>query len=452
MVFSMTENTATKSKKLGMISILLLGINGIVGSGIFLLPNKAYAEVGVSSVLVILVSAFLVISLALCYAEASSKFSQDGASYVYAKAAFGNLVGFEVGFYTWVVGVLGWAGEIAALLLVIQSVYPPLRDKFTYNVTAITICFTLAIINYFGLNFSKVFNTFSSLGKLIPLTLFVIIGLFFMHSHNFTPFIPPLDNTADIYGSDFGAAFSVIFYAYLGFELLPIAADNMENPKKNLPRAIITIVLFCAAFYALITLVCIGVLGPDLAKTSVPVASATGSVFGKIGYDFITLGTIISIAGVCWSFSFNTPIVAAALADNGFLPKIVSKKSKHNTPGFAILITALIVAFLVTTGGFLFLAAVNVVAAFVEYIPTALSIPILRKRKDIVGTYKMPFGSFISRFAVIVSIVMLSQAGIKTIVYGLSGLIVGAIIYYAYGKKNIELKDKENKSNDEQKN
>lgn len=448
----MAESTASKGKKLGMTSILLLGINGIIGSGIFLLPNKAYAEVGVSSVLVILVGAILVISLALCYAEASSKFNQNGASYVYAKAAFGDLVGFEVGFYTWVVGVLGWAGEIAALLVAIQSIYPPLRDKLTYNITAIAICFFLAIINYFGLNFSKIFNTLSSLGKLIPLILFVIIGLFFMHYNNFTPFIPPLDNTADIYGADFGAAFAVIFYAYLGFEFLPIAAGNMDNPQKNLPKAIITVVLFCAAFYTLITLVCIGILGPDLAKTSVPVASATGLILGKAGYDFITLGTIISIAGICWSYSFNTPIVAAALADNGFLPKIVSKKSKHNTPGFAILITALVVAFLVTTGGFLFLAAVNVVAAFVEYIPTALSIPFLRKNKNLPNNYRIPLGPIIPIFAVIISIVMLSQAGIKTITYGLSGLIVGAIIYYAYGKKNIELKDKENnKPDDEQK-
>ena len=443
-----SKTGASVAKKLGLTSILLLGINGIIGSGIFLLPNKAYAEVGVSSVFVIIVGAILVISLALCYAEASSKFNQNGASYVYAKAAFGDLVGFEVGFYTWVVGVLGWAGEIAALLLAIQSVYPPLRDKITYNIVAICLCFALAIINYFGLNFSKIFNTLSSLGKLIPLVLFVAIGLFFMHTQNFTPFVPEIDTSIETYGTHFGAAFAVIFYAYLGFEFLPIAAGNMENPQKNLPKAIITVVLFCAAFYTLITVVCIGILGPNLANTSVPVASATGAFLGKIGYDFITLGTIISIAGICWSYSFNTPLVAAALSDNGFLPKFVAKKSKFGTPGWAILITALVVAFLVTTGGFLFLAAVNVVAAFVEYIPTALSIPFLRKKKDLPQNYRIPLGPVIPIFAVVISIVMLSQAGVRTIVYGLSGLIVGAIIYYAYGRHNINLLQ-ENKTGDE---
>lgn len=419
-----------------MRGILLLGINGIIGAGIYLLPYKIYREVGVSSILVTIVGALVVISLALCYAEAASKFTQNGASYLYAKTAFGNLAGFEVGFYTWIVGVLGWATQMSGFLLVVQSIFPPLKDDRIYDMTALGICFFLAFINYLGLKYFQLFNSLFSIGKLVPLILFVGIGIFFMNSTNFIPFIPPIVE-GESYFNHFGAAFSIIFYAYLGFEFLPIAAGEMENPEKNLPRAIVLVVTFSAIFYTLITMVCIGILGKGLEDIAVPVAKAAEMVLGEIGYNFIILGSMFAIGGICWSCSFNAPIIAATLADNGFLPRVMGKKSRFGTPGVAILLTTLVVAYLVISGTFMFLAGVTVVAAFVQYIFTALSIPFLRKNKTLPKSYTVPGGIAVPAFAVIVSIVLLSQAGTKTLLYGLSGLVIGAGIYYAYGKRNM---------------
>ena len=102
--------------KLGFWSIILLGINSIIGSGIFLLPNRAYKLVGVQSLSVILFDAILVLSIALCFAEAGGMFKKNGGPYVYAKEAFGEFVGFEVGFMKWIIRIIAWAAMAAAFV------------------------------------------------------------------------------------------------------------------------------------------------------------------------------------------------------------------------------------------------------------------------------------------------------------------------------------------------
>lgn len=101
----MKEN---KSKKFGLYSIVLLGINSIIGSGIFLLPGKAYALMGTNSLAVYLFITLLAGSMALCFAEAAGYFKSNGAAYVYVKEAFGNLPGFEVGIMKYMVQIIEW--------------------------------------------------------------------------------------------------------------------------------------------------------------------------------------------------------------------------------------------------------------------------------------------------------------------------------------------------------
>ena len=110
--------------KLGLLSICLLGVNAIVGTGIFLLPGKAAKLVGVSSIGVILFDAVLVILIALCFAEAGGLFKKNGGPYVYAKEAFGEFVGFEVGFMKWAIMVIAWAAMAVGFPTALGSVFP----------------------------------------------------------------------------------------------------------------------------------------------------------------------------------------------------------------------------------------------------------------------------------------------------------------------------------------
>ena len=135
------------SNKLGLFSIVLLGINAIVGTGIFLLPNQAYAEVGVTSIAVIVFDAFLVISIALCFAEMGGMYKNNGGPYLYAKDAFGDFVGFEVGIMKWAISIIAWAAMAMGFPTALGAVWEPAQNPVVQKIIAITILVLLGIMN-----------------------------------------------------------------------------------------------------------------------------------------------------------------------------------------------------------------------------------------------------------------------------------------------------------------
>ncbi|MBC2855707.1 MAG: APC family permease [Cetobacterium sp.] len=414
-------------KKMGFMSIFFLGVNSIIGSGIFLLPNKAYADVGNASLLVILLNTVLALSLALCFAVSASRFDKNGSAFVYTKAAFGDFAGFEVGIFTWFIGMSSWAAETQGFLTALGSLYPYFNDPFVNKVSVVIMCTSLGLLNYSGVKFSKILNNIITVTKLLPLVLFVVVGVFFIKGAEFEPFIPGIK--AGLTNGSFGAATLVIFYAFTGFDLLAVAAEDMENPKKNLPKAIITVISFCSVFYFLIMVVSIGIMGKELGDTQVPIAAATAKILGNGGFLFVTIASIIAIGGIAIALSFIAPRSASALAENDYLPKIFKKNGRFGTPGFAIMLTTIIVIFLATSGNFIFLAGLTVIARLVEYIPTALSALVLKRKNLMPAEYTMPLGPVIPIFAVCTSLWLMSQASLEKLAFGAGGLIIGAFIY-----------------------
>lgn len=426
-------------KKLGFYSVFFLGINSIIGSGIFLLPNKAYSDVGTASILVILLNTLLALTLALCFAESASRFSRNGSAFVYAKEAFGNFVGFEVGIFTWFIGIASFSAEVQGLLTALASLYPSFNDPFINKISVIIICIFLGLLNYSGVKFSKILNNVITVSKLIPLFFFVILGVFFIKGSEFTPILPKMMDGLST--GMFGAATLTIFYAFTGFDLMAVASEDMDNPKKNLPKAIISAIAFCSIFYLLIMMVSIGTLGDKLGSTSVPIAAATAAMIGNAGFMFITIGSLVSISGITIALSFIAPHSAQALAENGYLPAIFKEKSRFDTPGYAIALTTLIVIALATYGNFIFLAGLTVVARLVEYIPTALSVIILRRKADAPpANYQIPFGYLIPGFALVVALWLLFQASTEKLLFGAGGLVLGMIFYRIFlaNKKAVE--------------
>lgn len=427
----------TSNNKLGFWSIFFLGINSIIGSGIFLLPNKAYADVGMASIIVIVINSFLALFLALCYAENASIFSKNGSSFVYAKEAFGNFIGFEIGMFAWFIGIITWSAEMQGFLTALGAIYPRAVDPFYNKIFAIGIGIFLGILNYFGVKFSKIFNNIITVSKLVPLFLFVIVGIFFIKGSDFTPFVPKIE--FGLSTGNLGVATLVIFYAFTGFDLLAIAAEDMKNPTKNLPKAIVGVMIFCSIFYLLIMVVCIGLLGDKLGNTAVPIATATASIFGDSGFLFITIAALISIGGITMALSFIAPRSIEALSEDNCLPKIFSKKGKYGTAGFAILITTAIAIALALYGNFIFLASLAVIARLIEFISTAIAVIVFR-RKKLVASYKIPFGPVIPVIATILSIWLLYQSSFEKMIFIIGGLIVGFIFYITYAKNKMNTK------------
>ncbi len=422
-------------RKFGFWSIVLLGINAIIGSGIFLLPNKAMSIIGPASIWVIFFDMVLVISLALCFAEVGGMFEKNGGPYVYAREAFGDFIGFEVGFMKWAISIIAWAAMAVAFATALGNVYPPAQEKSVQNIIVIGILVGLAIVNILGVNISKVMNNIITLGKLIPLILFVAVGIFFIKGSNFSPIFPSGSYTS----GSFGEAALLIFYAFTGFESIAVAAEDMENPQKNIPKAIVTVIAIVSLFYLLIQAVAIGTLGSDLAKTATPVADAAKIFLGSIGGAIVTAGTLISIGGINIAASFITPRSGVALAEDGLLPKFIAKNGKFGTPVAAIMITVALALPLALSGSFAKLAAISVVSRFAQYVPTCLAVLVLRKKRpDLKSTFTIPFGPVIPMIAVAVSGWLLVQASMEKIVWGLGGLIIGIPIYFLMKNQNKE--------------
>lgn len=423
------------SNKLGFWSIVLLGINGIIGSGIFLLPNKAVDLIGPASLLVMIFDMFLVLAITFCFAEASGLFKDNGGAYIYAKEAFGDFIGYEVGFLTWMTRVIAFSTMGVGFATALAGIMPSLADDFMKNVIVTVIFAILAGVNLFGVPLYKIVQNVATLAKLIPFVLFIGIGIFFIEPSNFTPLFPGGEYTP----GTFGAAAVMLFFAFTGFESIAVAAAEMENPQKNLPRATIITIFVVAAIYVLLLAVAIGIMGYELADTTAPVQEAFGRVAGSFGTAVIAAGTLISIGSLCIGSSFVTPHSCLALAEQKMLPQFIAARNRYGAPYWAIIISTVIAALIAYTGSFTYLASISVVSRFSQYIPTCLSIPVFRKKMpDAPRAFKIPGGPVIPVVAVLVSVWLLAQATMQQLVMGLGAAFIAVPFYYFVHKKKSE--------------
>ncbi|MBP8598541.1 MAG: amino acid permease [Selenomonas sp.] len=422
--------------KFGFWSIVLLGINAIIGSGIFLLPNQAYALSGAFSLVVVLFDAVLAMSLALCFAEASGRFHRNGGPYIYARAAFGNFIGFEVGFMKAAISIIAWAAMANGFATALSAVVPALNDPFYKNAIIILLMGSLGLINVLGVQVSKIINNIVTVGKLLPLLLFIAVGLFYVNAGNFTPMLPT-GAAAETFS--FGAAALLIFYAFTGFEAIAEAAEDMENPQRNIPRAIMVVMGLVSLFYFLILAISIGVLGPDLANTKTPIATAAAVFLGSAGGFLVTAGTLVSIGGINLASSFLTPRVIVAIADDHMLPPVFSRYSRFGTPYVAILFATVVGILIALSGSFTTLAAISVVSRFAQYVPTCLAILVLRRKDpEHPSTLSVPWGPVIPVVAILVSLWLLVQADAQKILIGLGGLIIAMPFYFIMKKQYLQ--------------
>ena len=177
-------------KKLSFMSIYFLGINGVIGSGAFLLPQTIYKDMNLMSVFVTICAAVTVSMVALCYADLSSRFTGSGAAWLYSYNAFGRFTGYELGIYTWFLGCCTYATEVVALLTTLKSFWPVYNNAVVYYGTAIGLIILFTIINLFGRTIVKLVDNLSSAAKMITIIVFIIVGAFFIQKMNFTTVLP----------------------------------------------------------------------------------------------------------------------------------------------------------------------------------------------------------------------------------------------------------------------
>lgn len=421
-----------EKNKLGFWSIVLLGINGIIGSGIFLLPNKAMALIGPASLLVMIFDMFLVLAITFCFAEASGLFKDNGGAYIYAKKAFGNFFGYEVGFLSWMTRIIAYATMSVGFATALAGVFPSLGTPLMKDIIVTVILVLLAIVNLLGLELYKIVQNAATIAKIIPFILFIGMGIFYIQPANFEPFFPGGTYTP----GTFGAAAVMLFFAFTGFESIAIAAAEMENPQKNLPKATLVTIFIVSAIYLLLLTCAIGIMGYGLADIKAPVQEAFGRIAGTFGTTIVAAGTLVSIGGLCIGSSFITPHSCLALAQKQMMPAFMARENRFGAPHWCIIISTLIAMLIAYTGSFTFLASISVVSRFSQYIPTCLAILVFRKTMaDTPRAFRIPFGPVIPVIAVLVSLWLLSQATFQQIAMGLGAAVI-AVPFYWFIRKN----------------
>lgn len=421
-----------ESKKLGFWSIVLLGINGIIGSGIFLLPNKAMAIIGPASLFVMLFDMLLVLAITFCFAEASGLFKENGGAYIYAKEAFGDFIGYEVGFLSWATRIIAFSTMSVGFATALGGLIPSLNTVMMKNIIISVIFIVLAVINLLGIKLYEVIQNLATIAKILPFILFIGMGIFYIEPVNFTPLVP---NGVYTPGS-FGAAAVMLFFAFTGFESLAVAAAEMENPQKNLPKATLITIFTVSAIYILLLACAIGIMGYELADTTAPVQAAFTRIAGAFGTTIVAAGTLISIGALCIASSFITPHSGLALAEQHMLPAFMAKRNRFGAPYWCIIVSTIVAMLIGYTGGFAFLASISVVSRFSQYIPTCLSIMVFRKKMpDAPRVFKIPFGPVIPVIALLVSFWLLAQAKPQQLIIGFGAAIVALPFYFLVHRK-----------------
>ena len=419
-----------KDKKISPFSAFLLGVDGMVGSAIFLLPGSLYSKAGNSLIGILLVSGVSALLLALCYAALSSETKQNGAAWLYAYKEFGRFAGFEVGFFTWFQGVITITTEIAAFLTSLKLFIPQLSDKLVYDIAGIAIVLVIAIIGLMGDRVSSIADNIATFLKIGVLLIFVLAGIWFIHRINFV-------SNAHYSFHSVNNAFSNAFYMFTGFAFLPVAAAQKRNPRKNLPRELLAVIISVTLLYIATVVVAIGTVGPSIAHSSLPLAIAFAKHFGNLGKIIITVGTVGSVLGVAISLSYSTPYVASSLAnEHQLLPQFFGKKSKSGAPYVAIIITAGLCALLILSGGYLFLVPCTIIISLVQYFSTSLVMFVKQWRRQRhqeqlpQGAFNLRGGILVPVLSLLVCVYILVNLKLKVILFGVIALICGIALYF----------------------
>lgn len=390
------------------------------------------ANLNLTAILVLLCTAVTVSMIALCYADLSSRFTQSGAAQLYSYNAFGRFSGYELGIFTWFLGCTTLSTELVALLTILKSFLPIFKNNAVYISGVIFLILLFSIINFFGISWVKIVNNISAAAKIITLLVFIIVGAFFIKKAHFTPVIPHAALTGvGPFFKHFGDAFTPIFYLFTGFSFIPIAAKQMNNPEKNIPRVLIAVMTSVTILDCLMLLVAIGLSGQYFN----PLASALKTGVGQQGFAFMIVGMLISIFGVAFSASFNTPSLIASLAtEHGMLPKWIGKKNKHDAPWVGIIFTAVRSGALATQS-YLFLVSCTVLASFVQYVPSILAVIKFKHSNEypthgflLPGKYTIPI------IALIISCYMITNFTPKTLLLGAVVAVIATACYFFIDK------------------
>ncbi|HEU4835264.1 MAG TPA: amino acid permease [Pyrinomonadaceae bacterium] len=406
--------------------LVAIAINGIIGAGIFGLPSKVYALIGTYSLIAFVACALVVALIILCFAEVSSRFDETGGPYLYAREAFQPAVAFEIGWLIWLARMTAFAANCNLLINYVSYFWLPATTPLWRASIIVLVVAVLAFINLLGIRQAAIVSNAFTIGKLVPIILFIAAGLFFLNPQAYA--FGPAPTTGA-----FSQSVLLLVYAFTGFEMATIPAGEVRDPQRSLPRALLIAIVVVAILYIMIQVVCVGTL-PGLAQSQKPLADAGSQFLGAAGGAIISAGAIISITGNLNILLLSGSRLPFAMAEQKQLPAFVgSIHRQFFTPYVSILITAGLMLFLTLKSSFVAALTISTIARLVTYGATCLALPVFRARSETpAAVFRLPGGTVVAILSLLLIIWLLLHSTRAEAEASGWAAVVGLVIYFAY--------------------
>ncbi|MEU4358520.1 amino acid permease [Streptomyces virginiae] len=455
-------------KSLSAWDLTVFGVGVIIGTGIFVLTGIAARNNAGPATALAFVAAGIVCALAaLCYAEFASTVPVAGSAYTFSFASLGEVPAWIIGWDlvlefalgTAVVAV-GWSGYVRHLMHTNIGWDLPValsgrEEGGAFDLLAFLLVLALTAILIVGTKLSARITAIVVAIKVTVVLLVIVAGLFFIKAENYSPFIPPAQPQPAggggwdapliqvLFGyapTNFGimgifTAASLVFFAFIGFDVVATAAEETRNPQRDMPRGIIGSLLICTVLYVAVTLVVTGMQKYTEMSPSAPLAEAFKSVDQPFFAGAISLGASVGLITVCMILLLGQTRVFFAMSRDGLLPRFFSvTHPKYRTPYRA---TILLGVFIAVLAGFISLGElaelVNIGTLF-AFVVVALGVIILRRtRPDLHRAFRTPWVPVVPILSIAASLWLMLNLPTETWARFGIWMAGGFVVYSFYG-------------------
>jgi APA family basic amino acid/polyamine antiporter len=459
-------------KNLSALDLTVFGIGVIIGAGIFTLTGKAAAEfAGPAVVFSFAIAAFCCALAALCYAEFASTVPVSGSAYTFSYATLGELVAWIIGWDLILELMLGasvvaqgWSTYFVTFMDEIGVGWPaalgPTTDtgfSLHFNLAAFLLVAVLTLLVAAGIKESLRVNLVLVGIKLFIVLFVIVAGISLIKGANYEPFVPPAADpvSADgltqplfqwlfgIQAQTFGvlgvvSAASVVFFAYIGFDVVATTAEEARNPQKDLPRGIIGSLAICTVLYMAVALVITGMVKYDKIDTEAALANAF-KAYGKDGFaTLISAGAVAGLTTVVMTLMIGAVRVLFAMSRDGLLPHGFGRVNKRTgTPVRVTLLIGSVVAVVASFTPIGKLEEMVNIGTLSAFALVSLAVPVLRKsRPDLERSFRVPLSPFLPVLAALVCVYLMLNLSLETWLRFLVWMALGFVIYFVYGYRH----------------
>ncbi len=426
------------ARRLGLIGATNIGLGAMLGGGIYVISGTAAGMIGPALVVAYLVTGLLTVFTAVNYAELASSIPKQGGGYTFAHDTFGGFPGFLTGWFL-LIGNIVACGLYALAVAHTLAVFVPLP----VSVIAIVIILITWITNIISIKGVSGVLGFLNIAQSMVLLSFVVVGLMFVNPQNLDPWVRfgPEFNTAF---DAFMATVAFVYISFVGFELITTASEEIKEPAKNIPRAIMLTLAIATIIYMGAALVIVGIVpsgpGSAISQSHTPISDVFGIMLGNWAFYFGLAGMAASNYAALNATFLATARVAYSMGRDRYLPSFLDRVNRRTkTPIPALIVTLVAVSAFAATGN------VTLVASLADFgylvglsIVNASVIKLRRSGLSVPGTFKSPLYPLVPILGVVTCLLLVPHIHFEYLVLGFALSIVGFVIYLGYGRSRNE--------------